>query len=224
MKKTLKIDMHVHSKGISLCSKVSCQTIVDEKLRVGYDGAVLTNHCQPWYYPPAEHSYFIERVIEEFYRGKEYADKKGFRLYLGLEVTIPNPYGDWLLYGVTEDFLRRSPCLYQLTQKQLFELCEENGILLVQAHPFRNGCVLGDPRYMRGMEINCTPGDFEKASFVKEFTEKYNLLVTCGTDYHGIERETLGGILLPSECTTAAEIAAYIRAVKNVKIVQNEKN
>ena len=46
-------------------------------------------------------------MIEEFYRGKAYADSKGFRLYLGLEVTLMQPhYADWLLYGITEEFLR----------------------------------------------------------------------------------------------------------------------
>ena len=91
MEKWIKIDPHVHSKGVSLCSKLTCGEIIDSKRALGYDGAVLTNHCQRWYYPAEEHKYFIERVIEEFSRGKAYADKVGFRWYLGLEVSLDEP-------------------------------------------------------------------------------------------------------------------------------------
>ena len=123
--KFIKIDPHVHSKGISGCSHVSCEEIVDEKMELGYDGVILTNHCQKWYYLPEEHGEYVERVIEDYQKGKAYADKKGFRFYLGLEVTLTEPrYADWLLYGITEEFLRASPCLYALTQKELYELCE----------------------------------------------------------------------------------------------------
>ncbi len=33
---------------------MTCEQIIDEKIRLGYDGAILTNHCQPWYYPAEE--------------------------------------------------------------------------------------------------------------------------------------------------------------------------
>lgn len=219
MQKMIKIDPHVHSNGISLCSHVDCRTIIEEKRKLGYDGVVLTNHCQSWYYPAEEHAQYIERVIEEFHRGKAYADERGFRFYLGLEVTVTEPhYSDWLLYGVTEEFLRATPCLYQLSQKQLFSLCEENGILLVQAHPFRPGIFLGDPAYMHGVEINCTPGDLERAELVEGFAAEHGLLVTCGTDYHSVDRTYFGGILIPACCQTAKEIAEYLFKEKRVTV------
>ena len=219
MERFLKIDAHVHSKGISGCSRVSCQEIVDEKMALGYDGAILTNHCQKWYYPPEKHREFMQAVIDEFKEGKAYADSKGFRFYLGLEVTLDDPhYADWLLYGVTEEFLRSCPCLYQLTQKELFALCETWGILLVQAHPYRQ--TPADPNYMHGVEHNggTKYGDAEKFPLVETFAKTHKLLLTCGTDYHSIENKYVGGILVPESCYTAAEIAAYIRKVKNVKI------
>ena len=47
--KVLKIDAHVHSKGISMCSHVSYQEIVEEKKKLGYDGIILTKpvHQRP---------------------------------------------------------------------------------------------------------------------------------------------------------------------------------
>ncbi len=218
MEKFLKIDPHVHSNGISLCSRVTCEEIIDNKIALGYDGVVLTNHCQTWYYPAAEHSHYVERVIEEYRRGKRYADEKGFAFFLGLEVTLTKPYyGDWLLYGVTEECLRASPCLYQLTQEELFAFCERWGIVLIEAHPFREGCTVGDPAYMHGVEINCTNCDLDKISLVEEFAEKHNLLVTCGTDYHTVERKYFGGIYLPEGCQTAVDMAKHIRSTGEIK-------
>ncbi len=222
--KFIKIDPHVHSKAISRCSHVTCEEIIDEKIKLGYDGAILTNHCQEWYYPKEEHKNYIEQVLEDFARGKAYADKKGFRLYLGLEVTLNEPhYADWLLYGVTEEFLRATPCLYTLSQEELFTLCEENGVLLVQAHPFRQSP--GDPNFMHGVEINCSDGDLDKIPLVEEFAKAHDLLVTCGTDYHFTSRIYHGGIYIPETCQTAADIAAHIRKTGRIKVFYggNEK-
>ena len=219
----IKIDPHVHSNEISRCSHVTCEQIIDQKIELGYKGAVLTNHCQEWYYPEEEHKNYIEQVIEDFNRGKAYADKKGFRFYLGLEVSLHEPhYADWLLYGVTEEFLRKTPCLYKLSQKELFQLCEENGVLLVQAHPFRQSPC--DPNFMHGVEINCSDGDLDKIPLVEEFASRHDLFVTCGTDYHFIERTYHGGIYLPDTCQTAADIAAYIRKTGEVRAFYGGKD
>lgn len=221
-KEFIKIDPHVHSKGISTCSKISCEELVDKKMRLGFDGVILVNHCQAWYYPETEHKHYVERVIEEFHRGKAYAEKKGFRFYLGLEVTLTDPhYADWLLYGVTEEFLRSSPCLYNLTQKEMYELCEEWGIVLVQAHPYRQSPC--DPKYMHGVEINCSHVDLDKAPLVEAFAKEHDLLITCGTDDHHLDNEYKGGIFVPASCHTAADIAKYFRTHGEVKVFQEDE-
>ena len=218
-KKFIKIDPHIHSKGISTCSQITCEELIDKKLALGLDGAVLANHCQPWYYPESEHKSYVERVIEEFEKGKAYADKKGFRFFLGLEVSLDEPhYADWLLYGVTKEFLRASPCLYRLTQKELFTLCEEWGIVLVQAHPYRQTPC--NPQYMHGVEINCSTGDLDKAPLVEAFAREHNLLITCGTDDHQITNKYVGGIFVPASCATSQDIASYLRGGR-VTIFQN---
>ena len=222
MEKFIKIDPHVHSKGISQCSRVTCEQIIDAKIELGYDGVILTNHCQAWYYPAEEHKNYVERVIEDFERGKAYADKKDFRFYLGLEVSLNEPhYADWLLYGITKEFLRSSPCLYNLTQKELFELCEKWGVVLVQAHPFRQTPC--HPQYMHGVEINCTDGDLDKIPLVEGFAKEHGLLITCGTDYHFFDRVYFGGMYIPESCQTAVDIADYLRKAGKTTVFRGEK-
>lgn len=220
--KWLKIDPHVHSKGISLCSCVTYEQIIDEKIKLGYDGAILTNHCQPWYYSENEHLNFIEKFITEFQQGKKYADQKGFRFYLGIEVSLHNPhYADWLLYGITEEFLRNSKCLYSLSQKELFEYCNKWGVLMIQAHPYRQSPC--DVKYMHGVEINCSDDDLDKVELVEEFARKNNLFVTCGTDYHFVEKTFHGGIYIPETCKTSEDIVKWIRKNGEIKVFFNTK-
>ena len=214
--KVLKIDAHVHSSGISLCSAVNYKQIVEEKKKLGYDGIILTNHCQKWYYPPEEHAAFIERLITEYREAAAYAKTQDFKVWLGIEVTLHEPhYADWLLYGVTEEFLRATPCLYQLKQKELFELCEKWGVWMVQAHAFREGHSPCNPAYMHGIEINCNERDIGNVTLIEEFAAKHKLLITCGVDYHQLWHDYVGGMFVGADCRSSADFVKEI--VKNGK-------
>ncbi len=209
--KILKIDAHVHSCGISLCSHLDYKQIVAEKKKLGYDGVILTNHCQKWYYPPEEHAAFMEKVIAEYRAAADYAQTQDFRVWLGLEVSLYEPhYSDWLLYGVTEEFLRATPCLYQLNQQELFTLCEKWGVLLVQAHAFRSGHSPCDPKYMHGIEINCNGSDINNVALVEEFATKHKLLITCGVDYHQVCHDYVGGMFVGADCNSSVDFVKEI--------------
>ena len=217
--KLLKIDPHVHSSGISLCSRVDYKQIVDEMKKLGYDGVILTNHCQKWYYPPEEHASFIEKVIAEYRAAEKYAQTQDFQVWLGIEVTLHEPhYADWLLYGVTEEFLRRSPCLYQLKQKELFDFCSEWGVLMVQAHPFREGHSPCDPKYMHGVEINCNARDIDKVAMVEEFAAKHKLLITCGVDYHQTNQYYFGVMFVGEKCRSAVNFVHEIKSSGKTRV------
>ncbi len=217
-------DPHVHSSGISKCSHVTGMEIVDTRKSEGYGGIVLTNHCQPWYYTPQEHREFIKRFIAEYRAVKEYADNVGFRAFLGIEVTISLPdVADWLLYGVDEKFLIDSPCLYALTQKELFTLCEKAEVAMVQAHPYRSSTLPRAAEYMHGMEINCTPCDVNTRETVIKEAEKRGIFVTCGTDYHGDARPIKGGIYLPSSVNNAGKMAEYLLNTPFTKLKLGEE-
>lgn len=218
----LRIDPHVHSNGVSLCSRVTCEELIDAKIELGYDGVVLTNHCQQWYYQPDEHKEWIRKFIAEYQRGRQYAKSRGFLFLLGIEVSISNPaYSDWLLYGVTEKFLKEAGCLYELDQRSLFSLCRAHGVVMVQAHPLRQRLL--DTRYMHGIEINCTPGDLEKRETIERLAKEYGLMVTCGTDYHFFDRTYRGGILIPETVSDSEELAAYFRSTDKTRIFTGER-
>ena len=229
----LKIDPHTHTKGVSYCSRWGIEEHIDWKIRMGYDGAVLTNHCQRGYYPPAEHQNYVDRVLEEYEKGRRYAEDKGFRLWLGLEVSIWKPhYADILLYGVTEEFLRTVQSPYALSQKQLFAYCKEYGVFMAQAHPYRElppnfeggftAQDLLDENFLHGAELNCSGRDVPRHdALIKEFSDK-GLVVTCGTDDHG-GGEFFGGMLVPDTVTSGVEFAEYLFSTKSTKIFRQDK-
>ena len=217
MKEFIKIDTHTHSSGVSKCSRVTCEELIDQKIALGYDGAVLTNHCQAWYYQPEEHSAWAKNFLEEYERGRQYAKARNFPFLLGIEITLNEPhYADWLVYGVTEEFLRDVPAPYRLKQRELFEICKTYGMVMVQAHPYRQ--MPGEVEYMHGIEINCTPGDLQKAEEVIAFARQNKRLVTCGTDYHGADRDFFGGMRIPKEIETGVEFAQYLLSATETNI------
>lgn len=231
MEDFLRIDMHVHTKGVSKCSCVSVEEAVDLKIADGYDGFVLTNHCQSFYYPEREHGKYIESVIDEYKRAKDYGMLKGFKVFLGLEVSIHDPfYSDWLLYGATEEFLRDTPCLYKLNQRELYKVCQDGGVLLVQAHAYRSNLTYCDdmrpgyPDSLDGLEINCTPRDFDTREKILATAKEMGKFVVCGTDYHAPDGRVKGGTFLPRTLRTAKEIADYLRKIEKTELFFGKEN
>lgn len=223
-KRFLKIDTHVHSRGVSLCSEVSCKEIIDQKKARGYDGVILMNHCQSWYYPVGQHTEYIERLLAEYKDGAAYAAERDFRFWLGIEVSLNEPhYADYLLFGVTEAFLRNTPCLYALTQRELFALCEKNGVLMVQAHPFREGHSPCAPKYMHGVEINCNFRDIGNVEKVESFAAENGLMITCGVDYHHVAQDYFGGMLASEACNSSADFVREMREEGKTRVFLQEK-
>ena len=220
----MKIDPHVHTSGISLCSRINFSDMIDQKKLAGYDAVVLTNHCQPWYYQPQEHSGWIEKFLNEYYGAKEYGDKKGIKVFLGVEVSVAHPHwSDFLIYGTSEDFFTQSPCLYNLTQKELFDYCEKYGAIMVQAHPFREKHSPAHVECMHGVEINLRPQDFEKRSLVEDFANEHNLLVTCGSDYHSASMKEFGGMIIPDQTQNSVQMAKRLTETgESTLFFQNE--
>ena len=218
MDKTLRCDPHVHTGGISTCCPALYPEIIDNKVAQGYEMAVLTNHSQSWYCPPNKHRELMERHLEEFDRAYAYAKDRGLVLLLGLEVTVRDPaWTDWLLYGVNERFMLNAPCLYNLTQKELFEYCKINGVIMVQAHPYRYHPSIANPNYSHGIEINCSSGDLQYKDEILHQAQTHGLTVTCGTDYHG-QNKFIGGLRVPAWVKTGRDFGDYLSAAKNTDI------
>lgn len=179
------IDMHNHSKGVSICCGRTYQENIDTAKNEGMDGIILTNHYQKFRYESEEN--FVEKYHEEYRKAKAYGEEKGVKVYYGIEITLESDRDvHFLVYGVGEEFLTAHPCIFDYSLEKIYETVHSFGGILVQAHPFRCGDKLVNTDYLDGIEISCHPKYHTTSSQrVKEVASEKNLIITCGADYHG---------------------------------------
>ncbi len=215
------IDMHTHSSGASSCCRLNAEEIVEAAKNIGVDGIILTNHyrssdCEKF---PTGKDY-AEHYIKECHRAKAHGDKIGLKVFFGIEVTVT--FADrihLLIYGVKEDFLRENPYIYELSQKELYELVHKNGGILVEGHPFRHDCPILDTTYLDALEINCHPL-YKDTHYdvLYDAAKKAGLMLTCGSDYHGDTYRPECGTYFPANVKTIEDIANFIKNTDTVKL------
>ena len=215
------VDAHVHTSGISWCSRVSPVELAEICVRDGLDAVVLTNHCKKGYIEGISYEDWRVKYVENYESTKKAGEQLGLQVIFGIEVTplcLNNI--DFLLYGLTEEIFLDSPPLYELTQKELYEYAVENDALLYQAHPYRGGAVPQDPVYMHGVEINCHPLYQTNERYrVTAFAEKHHLKLSCGSDYHGDTYKAHCGMILPDSVTDSVSFADCLRQPRQCALV-----
>lgn len=213
----IKLETHCHSKGGSGCAKCEPDYIVDRYKNEGYGGIVLTNHyCKICYdeYAGKTHKEKLDFYFSLYKGFKAACENAGLKSFFGAEiraVTLDFEYKEFMLLGFDEKFLYDNKPLFYYNQKELYELAEDNGLLLYQTHPFRRGVNLGDVRYMHGAEaFNGHVNHINNNELANDFCETFGLIKLSGTDYHDIGQPIKGGIFIPETVNTNKELAEYI--------------
>lgn len=215
------IDLHAHTKGISRCCKAYAPEVLTAARDAGLDGICLCNHYQSRYVENGDAAGFARRYVEEFRAVRDLGQEMGLSVLFGIEVTMERHGMEHLLvYGVDEQFPLRTPALYDLTQRELYELVHENGGVLVQAHPLRKGKnVLMDPQYLDGVEVNCHPlYDQTHHEILSRLARERGWILTCGGDYHADTHRVLCGMYLPETVTDGVALGAYLKESPSVRL------
>ena len=212
-----KTELHCHSKSVSACAQVSNEQIINKFKAAGYSTLVLANH--------------FNRGTQGFLRCEEYGDfitayLKGYKdlkkdaegvltILLGMELRFEENSNDYLVFGVTEEFLRNNPPLYNMNPESFSKLARENGLLFVQAHPFRNSMTIVNPRFLDGVEVfNGHMGHDSRNEIANMWAERFGLIKTSGTDFHYNNVPANAGILTE---TKIEDMATLIETLKNGK-------
>lgn len=201
----MKIEMHVHTGEGSFCGKVPARDVVRQYAGAGFDAIVLTNHYGAMIVEGFEHEAIgkwesfgespeerSERYRLAYELARAEARSCGLKVFYGMELTLTEGVGDYLLYGIEEDFVLNYPDIYRMTLAKVADICRREGIVLIQAHPCRDGypgfsreCRLQPAEYLDGVELNQSPdhgnNNGKVLDWIKEHPEK---LVTAGSDYH----------------------------------------
>lgn len=197
-----KTELHCHSKSVSECARVSNEEIINKYKGAGYTTLVLTNHFNlgtQRFHKCEEYSDFVTVYLKGFEDLKR--DAKGvLNVLLGMELRFTENTNDYLVFGITEDFLRNNEPLYNMNPESFSKLARENGLLFVQAHPFRNSMTIVQPWLLDGVEVfNGHMGHDSRNEIANLWAEKYNLIKTSGTDFHYNNVPANAGILTDFE-------------------------
>ncbi len=224
-----KTELHCHSGDVSNCSSASVELILDRYTTAGYHSLVLTNHLSRFTYKNKnfDHSdWDWQKKIDFFMYGYHHLrEAAGDRLHiiLGCELRSNTDENDYQLYGVTEEFLRAHPDIMETPIKTLHEQCREAGILLIQAHPFRNNMKIIKPHYLDGVEVvNGNLNQQSRNDMALLWAKRYGLKMTAGSDFHNDIHETNTGIYTDTPITNREELMAYLNS-QDFEIVDMEK-
>ena len=217
-----KTELHCHSLDISQCARVNVNDIIEKFTQAGYSSLVLSNHFtfDTMKAKATDWTDFVEKFVSAYEKLKAEAQGK-LNILLGAELRFNQNCNDYLLYGVTKDFLLAHPEIFELNPEKLYPILKENGILFVQAHPFRNGMTVVRPCFLDGVEVfNGHMGHDSRNEIANAWADKYGLIKTSGTDFHYKDVPANAGILTEEEITSMEQLVNILKS-GNYELIRN---
>ena len=222
-----KYELHCHTKETSLCGQVPAAEIVKMYKEAGYSGIVITDHYSPMTFKPSRvwrPQTDMDFYLKGYKEALKYADEN-FTVLLGMEIRYYATANDYLVYGVTEDFLRNSGNLMKVYPKKFHKLAKSNGMFVVQAHPFRKLMIRTNPGYLDGAEIHNGKSDMESNLNAAKWAEENNMAIrVSGSDFHRPNNLATGGIITDEQIKTNDDLLRILSSGKFEMIGEEFKN
>ena len=214
----MKIEMHAHCQPISRCAHHEPELLPAFFKEQGIGAIVLTNHCYPYHCDPL-HPDLSEQAriyVDVYRRCKAAGEPLGVKVFFGAEVKLVNEPNapEFLLYGLSEETFIESYPLYNHTQEELFDFCNQNDILMVQAHPYRTeqGYAPADMRYVHGIEVyNPHPCFDSRIADALRLAEENGKLMTSGSDFHVNMQAGVAGMVVPGDIGDQFMLRDYLK-------------
>lgn len=209
-------DTHVHTAEVSPCGQVSGGEIARMYKRAGYDGIVITDHltsglrhhldCRSW-------SECVAGYLSGFRAAESEGRRIGLTVFWGLELTLDyGPPGDFLVYGLDEEFLTAHPELCSLHLSDVRALVTQRETLIFQAHPFRSGHTLASTELLDGFEvINGNPRHPYDTAEAFRVARLHGLLRSAGSDAHRPEDVGRAGVSLLRSPQSIGELVSVLK-------------
>ena len=215
-----RYQLHTHTLPCSRCSRMTPEELCRALHAGGYAGAVLTNHFRhgntgidrslPW-------EEFVAPYIEDLKVCREAAKEYGLDILFGIEEGVGGGI-ELLAYGLTPEVLLRHPELEAGDAALWSRVLRAEGVLTVQAHPFRDRSYITTPgplplSLLDGIEVsNRGNHESENEAGAALAAAHPTLIPTSGADAHEGSAVAHGGIVCPHRIRTEAELAAVLLA------------
>lgn len=184
-----RIELHAHTSIASPCGQASPEEAVQLYLDAGFDGLVITNHFSPASFGDISKEDLVNLHLTAYDRACKAAAGTRLKIYLCAEIRFVENANDYLLFGVNREILET---VYDYFPRGLAAFREEvklPGSLLIQAHPFRDGCVPAPGQLLDGVEVfNMHPNHNPRSALAAKFAGDNGLpLLIAGTDFHHVK-------------------------------------
>ena len=214
-----KTELHCHSSEVSQCARISVEEIIENYLKEGVSTLVLTNHFSIPTFEHIKDASWREKCdyfLSAYKKAKEIAGDK-MTILLGMEFRNIYSDNDYLIYGMTEEFIYKHNTeeknLIDMHLKEVATLAREEGMLVFQAHPFRNGMTVINPKYLDGIEVNNGHRRHDSRNDIAAlWADKFSLLRCGGSDCHEVGDEAYVLLVTDKKIKTNKQL---IKAVKS---------
>ena len=227
----IKLETHCHVRGSSACADADIQILLDKYITAGYKAILVTNHfsvgCYDKFFVGNTHKEKVDYFFKVYDDFSKLCKEKGIKTFWGAEIRVKDERcslgTEYMVVGLPRSAYYSEPPLFELGQKELFELAEKHGAFMYQTHPFRVGVYAGDPKYLHGAEY--FNGHFHHDNHnecAEKFVTENNLIGLSGTDFHHGNQPITAGIYLPEEISDEKSYVKFLFE-NNFKIVQDKE-
>ena len=224
-----KTELHCHTSEVSACAGESAADTVEKYIKYGYKTLVVTNHLAE---PNFSHMGFGDASWEEkaamyiagYEKVKEAAAGR-LNVLFAAEIRFNELENDYLLFGMTPEFLLAHPDMYHLSLHDFYEqINHPNRFIIIQAHPMRFHMQHVFPWDVDGWEIYNGHPDNESYNDAAIAYSKYfpSKIFTSGSDHHDKNHIPDAGIETDYEIKTMDELMDTFRRRSYTLIMDEE--
>ncbi|MBQ6263103.1 MAG: PHP domain-containing protein [Clostridia bacterium] len=215
-----RTELHCHTSEASGCADECAADTVEKYIALGYDTIVLTNHFSRYEFDeddPDSYGAMVDKQMRALRLAKEAAGDR-LNVLFGIELRLYENSNDYLVFGVTEEFLRGHPELLHMDVWGAHAFLNENGAMMIHAHPMRTGCTITDPWSVDGYEVynghNQQRSRNEMAlawaSYGRSIRKR--VIYTSGSDKHDRHHVPDGGIVTEEPITSMEQLLSVLES------------
>lgn len=224
METVYKTELHCHTNPGSRCSSQTPEETVEKYIAHGYSTVCITNHL--YGFADMDDINAWRREIASKYDAYERAREASagrLNVLFGLEIRFVQHYNDYLVFGMNREYLDSvGSSLLKDGLEKFAGYARENGLFVIQAHPFRIGMTTIRPSLIDAYEVyNGHPFHDSHNAIAEAWARKHGKIMTSGTDHHDANNIPCGGIRTADPITSVEQLTAVIRSGKYDLIREN---